>query len=65
MFSFKSPAPVLSPCIGVCALNAAGLCDGCHRSIEEITRWLTYSDAERQHIMNDVLPQRAHSRSPS
>lgn len=59
---FLSPAPhkpVLSPCIGVCELNAAGYCVGCHRSGDEIARWLRFTDAQRLHLMNDVLPQRA------
>jgi predicted Fe-S protein YdhL (DUF1289 family) len=51
--------PVLSPCIGVCELNGAGYCIGCHRSGEEIARWLQFSDAQRLHLMNDVLPRRA------
>ena len=59
---FFSPVPnkpVLSPCIGVCDLNAAGYCVGCHRSGDEIARWLQLSDAQRLHLMNDVLPRRA------
>jgi predicted Fe-S protein YdhL (DUF1289 family) len=59
---FFSPAtnkPVLSPCIGVCELNGAGYCVGCHRSGEEIAGWLQFTDAERLHLMNDVLPRRA------
>ena len=27
---------VLSPCIGVCSLDADGLCEGCHRTSAEI-----------------------------
>ena len=57
-----SPAPkqlVLSPCTGVCRLDAAGYCVGCHRSGDEIARWLQFTDAQRLHLMNDVLPRRA------
>jgi predicted Fe-S protein YdhL (DUF1289 family) len=57
--SFPSPTkPVLSPCTGVCKLDARGLCEGCRRSGDEIARWLGMTDAERVHLMNDVLPQR-------
>jgi len=59
---FLSPAPkqpVLSPCTGVCRLDAAGYCVGCHRSGDEIARWLQFTDAQRLHLMNDVLPRRA------
>lgn len=51
--------PVLSPCIGVCELNDAGYCIGCHRSGEEIARWLQFSDAQRLQLMNVVLPRRS------
>ena len=51
--------PMHSPCIGVCELNGAGFCIGCHRSGEEIARWLQLADALRLHLMNDVLPRRA------
>ena len=59
---FLTPAPhqpALSPCIGVCRLDTAGYCLGCHRSVDEIARWLQFSDAQRLHLMNDVLPHRA------
>jgi predicted Fe-S protein YdhL (DUF1289 family) len=50
---------ILSPCIGVCALDIDGLCTGCHRTAGEIAHWMYYSDAERAHLMHEVLPQRA------
>lgn len=59
---FFSSAPkkaVLSPCIGVCRLDGAGYCIGCHRSGNEIARWLQMTDAERRWLMDEVLPQRA------
>lgn len=54
--------PILTPCIGVCRLRADGLCEGCHRSAEEIAAWMSLSDAQRRHLMDDVLPQRAESK---
>ncbi|MFT4266116.1 MAG: DUF1289 domain-containing protein [Xenophilus sp.] len=40
--------PVPSPCIGVCRMDAAsGLCEGCRRTLDEITRWRTLDDAAR------------------
>jgi predicted Fe-S protein YdhL (DUF1289 family) len=51
--------PVLSPCTGVCRLDADGYCAGCRRSAEEIARWLGMSHAERLHLMDHVLPRRA------
>jgi uncharacterized protein len=50
--------PVLSPCIGVCSLRLDGLCDGCLRTGDEIARWSSMSDDERQRVMDEVLPVR-------
>jgi len=58
MSFFGPPKPALSPCIGICKLDARGLCEGCHRTGDEIARWLGMTDAERRHLMNDVLPLR-------
>lgn len=49
---------VLSPCIGVCTLDEAGLCLGCHRSSGEIARWSQMDDDERLRLMETVLPAR-------
>jgi predicted Fe-S protein YdhL (DUF1289 family) len=61
-FSQPAPKPILTPCVGVCRLGADGLCEGCHRSGEEIACWLAYNDAQRAHLMNEVLPERADRR---
>jgi len=50
---------VASPCIGVCSLDAAHVCRGCHRSIEEIARWPHMSEDERRHLLHETLPARA------
>ena len=63
MFSNR-PAPiVLTPCIGVCVLDAEGYCEGCHRTGAEIAAWRTLSDVERLHIMDVVLPERERERA--
>jgi predicted Fe-S protein YdhL (DUF1289 family) len=63
MVSWNAPKPILTPCIGVCVLDASGFCQGCHRSIDEIARWGTMSDQERALLMNQVLPQRSGEKS--
>jgi predicted Fe-S protein YdhL (DUF1289 family) len=63
MVSWNAPKPILTPCIGVCVLDASGFCQGCHRSIDEIARWGTMSDQERALLMNQVLPQRSAEKS--
>lgn len=49
---------VLSPCIGVCALDDDGLCLGCRRNTTEIARWSQMNDDERLRMMETVLPLR-------
>ena len=51
---------VPSPCIKACRLNpATGLCDGCLRTIGEITRWGDAGRAERSRILTAVVERRA------
>jgi predicted Fe-S protein YdhL (DUF1289 family) len=59
------PRPILTPCIGVCELDDAGLCRGCHRTVDEIASWSALGDAERTRIMNEVLPLRAAEHAAS
>ena len=54
---------VLSPCIGVCSLDASGICEGCHRSVAEIARWSQMGDDERLQLMEVVLPAREAARA--
>ncbi|SEC96704.1 hypothetical protein SAMN05519104_2470 [Rhizobiales bacterium GAS188] len=49
---------VETPCVGICLMDPHdGLCTGCARSLDEITRWSAMSDGERRAIMA-VLPDR-------
>lgn len=52
-------ATPLTPCIGICRLDARGYCEGCLRSGEEIARWRSMDDTERLRYMRDILPARA------
>lgn len=58
MLTTLEPMSILSPCIRLCTLDpAAGICVGCGRTLDEIGRWLIFTDAERRAIMAD-LPAR-------
>jgi predicted Fe-S protein YdhL (DUF1289 family) len=47
-----------SPCIQVCILDPrSGLCRGCGRTLDEIARWTSFSDAERARVIG-MLPAR-------
>jgi len=54
----SAPPSPATPCIGVCQLDSQGYCIGCRRTIEEIGRWRGMSEAERLHVMREVLPAR-------
>ena len=62
MFSLDTPRVVLTPCIGVCEMDASDLCQGCHRTRNEIACWGSMGDTERLYVMNHVLPQRERER---
>lgn len=51
-------APVVSPCVAVCALNTDDICTGCHRSGGEIREWVALDNAERR-----VVLKKARARS--
>ncbi|GMU43783.1 MAG: hypothetical protein AMXMBFR25_17690 [Lysobacterales bacterium] len=57
-----APPQALSPCIGVCTLDANGLCEGCLRTSAEIGAWGSLPDHERRRIMSEVLPLRERRR---
>ncbi|PKM06065.1 MAG: DUF1289 domain-containing protein [Gammaproteobacteria bacterium HGW-Gammaproteobacteria-4] len=54
---------VLSPCIGICELDATGYCVGCHRTGDEIAGWLGFHPQWRLHLMEQVLPSRERART--
>jgi predicted Fe-S protein YdhL (DUF1289 family) len=57
---------IASPCTKVCTIDPrAGLCRGCGRTLDEIARWMSLSESERNRIMTE-LPQRcaAHGIGP-
>ena len=52
-----------TPCVKICTLDArAGLCLGCGRTVDEITRWSSMNMAERTRVMAE-LPARLATHS--
>ena len=48
-----------SPCLKVCLMDPQNeLCKGCFRTLDEIARWGSMTDAQREAVMAD-LPRRA------
>jgi len=51
----KETPKIESPCKLICQLDlTSGLCLGCGRSREEITKWTRYTDAQRTEIMSEL-----------
>ncbi|MBP6771273.1 MAG: DUF1289 domain-containing protein [Reyranella sp.] len=49
---------VESPCINICKMEA-GLCIGCQRSLDEITRWANVDDDGKRVILAAVAQRRS------
>jgi hypothetical protein len=43
----KDPVTVISPCLSVCRMDEAGLCEGCFRTLDEIAAWSGLDGVER------------------
>lgn len=51
---------VPSPCIDVCKMDSrTGLCEGCFRTIEEITAWSRIGDDDKRAILARVAEREA------
>jgi predicted Fe-S protein YdhL (DUF1289 family) len=49
-----------SPCVRVCILDRVHrLCIGCYRSLDEISYWTRYSNAQRQQVLSQIEIRRA------
>ena len=44
-------APVRSPCVKLCVLDAGGICEGCGRTLDEIAAWPGADEAMRQAVV--------------
>jgi len=46
---------IQTPCIKVCVMDPVHrICTGCGRTLDEIARWGTMSDAERTKVMQEL-----------
>ncbi|HMN36154.1 MAG TPA: DUF1289 domain-containing protein [Hyphomicrobium sp.] len=49
-----------TPCIKICVIDpATRSCSGCHRTLEEIARWASMTDAQRKRIMAELPARKA------
>jgi hypothetical protein len=53
-----APRAIVTPCVKVCIVDGeSGLCLGCFRTLGEVARWSSLSEADRDEIMT-ALPDR-------
>jgi predicted Fe-S protein YdhL (DUF1289 family) len=51
---------IASPCNKVCTIDPrSGLCRGCGRTLDEIARWMSLGESERERIMTELPHRRA------
>lgn len=44
-----------SPCVKVCILDPiTNLCQGCYRTLEEITNWKTYDNCKKRTVISQI-----------
>jgi len=56
---------IQSPCTSVCRMNpATGYCEGCFRTIPEITDWSRADDDRKRAILAEVASRRAAADRP-
>ncbi len=49
-----------SPCVRVCILDRVHrLCIGCYRTLDEISFWTRYNQAERRAVLTEIETRRA------
>ncbi len=54
----RPPTPALSPCIKVCAMDAADrYCTGCARTRHEIVSWWSMQESDKRRVL-EALPSR-------
>ena len=52
-------ATLASPCNSVCRMNArTGWCEGCLRTLAEITAWSTMGDADKRGVLQALASRR-------
>lgn len=51
--------PISSPCINICQMNTTtGLCEGCFRTLDEITRWSAEDELGKNRILAKIEARR-------
>jgi len=64
MVGVDSTTSMQTPCTKICTLDPEKrYCVGCHRTLDEIARWASMTEAERARIMAELSVRRAAARA--
>lgn len=47
----NSETVIPSPCINVCVLDLSDVCEGCFRTMDEISHWSDFDTGQRQEVI--------------
>jgi len=48
-----------SPCQAICVMSDCGAhCVGCYRTLDEISRWMTYTQEEKKNVVANIKTRR-------
>tara|TARA_X000000950_G_scaffold73686_1_gene91783 strand:+ start:446 stop:631 length:186 start_codon:yes stop_codon:yes gene_type:complete len=48
-----------SPCQAICVMSDCGAhCVGCYRTLDEISRWMTYTQEEKKNVVAKIKTRR-------
>jgi len=48
----------LSPCVNICELDSDFVCIGCGRTIDEVLKWLEYTDEQKKAVLDRIFGER-------
>lgn len=57
MSSENPPEDVDSPCIGICSTLFDDECQGCGRTIQEVSNWVLMSPAEKKTVWERIIKE--------
>ena len=56
---------VPSPCVRICVMDETrDVCRGCYRTLDEISKWASYTRAEKIVLLDDLARRRAREPFP-
>ena len=56
---------VPSPCVRICVVDGArDICRGCYRTLEEISKWASYSSEQKFALLEELAQRKARHPFP-